>query len=173
MRRLVSIILPCTLCLGAASTLAGSAAAAGLAPAVADCNAHGQLTRTYTVQQLQRALATMPADIKEYTGCYNVIDRQLLADLGKLKRSGGSGSGGGSFLPTWLIIVLALLVLGGAAFGVVALRQRGEDAAVAGHPGGSGPPPYEDDMQARPREGQTEPLPREDRTEPPREPEGG
>jgi hypothetical protein len=101
---------------------------------VADCNAHGQLLHHYTVQELQTALATMPADIKQYTSCPDVIDHQLLVQLGKLPGSGGSGSGGGSFLPVWLIVVLVLLVAGGAAFGAVAVRRSklgGEDAAPA------------------------------------------
>ena len=61
---------------------------ASLSPPVADCNAHGGLTRHYTVKQLQKALATMPADIKQYTSCPDVIDHQLLVQLGKLPGSG-------------------------------------------------------------------------------------
>jgi hypothetical protein len=70
-------------------------------------------------------LAQMPADIKQYTSCPDIINHQLLAQLGKLPNSGGSGSGGGSFLPVWLIVVLVLLVAGGGAFGVLASRRSG------------------------------------------------
>lgn len=98
------------------------ASAAGLSPVVQDCNAHGQLTGHYTVAQLRDALNTMPVDVKEYTNCADVIQQALLAEIHGLKP--GQGSGGGSFLPTWLIVVLALLVVGGAAFGVYAWRQR-------------------------------------------------
>lgn len=107
-----------------------SAGAAGLSAPVEDCNAHGQLTGHYTVAQLRSALATMPVDVKEYTNCADVIQRALLAEITKDHGNGGSGQGGGSFLPTWLIVVLALLVVGGVGFGVYAWRQRG-----------SGPPP--------------------------------
>ena len=101
-----------------------ASSAAGLALPVADCNAHATLTRQYSVQQLRNALATMPADIKEYTNCPDVIQRALLARLGTLHGSGGSGEGGGSFLPTRLIVVLALLLVGGAGFALYAWRQR-------------------------------------------------
>jgi hypothetical protein len=116
--------LLCALAVIAGGPLTGLANAAGLPPADADCQQHGTLTKHYTVKQLQTALATMPADIKEYTGCPNVINNQLLSQLGKLP-AGGSGGGGGSFIPVWLIVVLALLVLGGAGFGALALRGRG------------------------------------------------
>ena len=89
---------------------------------MADCNTHAALTQHYTVAQLRNALATMPADVNEYTNCHDVIQRALLAKLGKLSDAGGSG--GGSFLPTWLLVVLVLLVLGGAGLGAVALRNR-------------------------------------------------
>jgi hypothetical protein len=126
-RWFVPAALVCALIVAVAGPLSGSASAAGLAPAVADCNAHASLTHHYTVQQLEQALATMPADIKEYSACYNIIDHQLLVQLGKVHGSGGSGGGGGSFLPTWLIVVLVVLLVGGAAFGAMALRRRGED----------------------------------------------
>lgn len=102
---------------------AAGAAAAGLSAPVADCDAHGQLTRSYSAAQLRNALATMPADVKEYTNCSDVIQRALLAKIGKLGGAGDS-SGGGSFLPTWLLVVLILLVLAGAGLGAVALRNR-------------------------------------------------
>ena len=67
----------------------------------------------------------MPVDVKEYTNCADVIQQALLAEVGVLHGNGGSGQGGGSFLPTWLIVVLALLLVGGVGFGVYAWRQRG------------------------------------------------
>jgi hypothetical protein len=126
MRKTISLLT--ALCaLGAVSQALffAPAAEAGLAAPVADCNAHAQLTHQYSVAQLRSALATMPADIKEYTNCGDVIQRALLAELGRLRGHGGSGQGGGSFLPTPLIVVLALLVLGGAGFAVYATRRRG------------------------------------------------
>jgi hypothetical protein len=99
------------------------ASAAGLSPAVEDCNAHGSLTRHYTIAELRTAIATIPVDVKEYTNCGDVLQQALLAKIHSLHPD-GNGSGGGSFLPTWLIVVLALLVVGGAGFGVYAWRQR-------------------------------------------------
>jgi hypothetical protein len=108
---------------GVFGLLATPASAAGLSPPVADCQLHGHLTQTYTAAQLRNGLSTMPAYIREYSGCYNVLQQALLEKIHHL--SGGNASGAGSFLPTWLIVVLAILVLGGAAFGIVALRGRG------------------------------------------------
>jgi hypothetical protein len=92
---------------------------------VADCQLHGRLTQSYSAAELRSALAGMPAYIREYSGCANVLQQALLAKIGKL--NGGDSSGGGSFLPTWLIVVLAVLVLGGVGFGVVAIRNRGRE----------------------------------------------
>jgi hypothetical protein len=102
--------------------LASPAGAAGLSPPVADCYANGHLTNSYTAPELRHGLATMPAEIREYSGCYDVLQQALLNDIHGLNGSGSGG--GGSFLPVWLIVVLVLLVLGGAGFGVVAWRNR-------------------------------------------------
>jgi hypothetical protein len=104
--------------------LAASPASARLSKAVADCNAHTRLTQTYTAGQLRTALNTMPADVKEYTNCYDVIQRALLADIGGIKADAGdSGGGGSSFLPTPLLIVLGVLVVAAGVFAVVARRR--------------------------------------------------
>lgn len=101
----------------------GTAAAAGLSPPVADCQAHGRLTKHYSAAELRQALATMPADVAQYSNCPDVINRALLSDLGTLS-GGGPGGSGGSFLPGWAIAVLVAAVLIGAAGGAVALRNR-------------------------------------------------
>ena len=121
------LLLTLVCALGASSSfvLAGSANAAGVSAPVADCNTHGRLTHGYTVGQLRSALNTIAVDVNEYTACHDVLERALLADLHPVK--GGTGSGGGSFLPTWLLIVLILLALGGGGLGVAALRQRRRD----------------------------------------------
>jgi hypothetical protein len=107
------------------SLLTAAPASAGLSGAVADCNANTRLTQTYTPSQLRTALNTMPAEIKEYTNCYDVIQRALLADIGQIKAdSGGSGGGGSSFLPTPLLIVLGVLLVGAGVFAVIARRRR-------------------------------------------------
>ncbi len=125
MRRLhLTVSLLVVVSLGA---FAAPALAASRSPAVSDCVANARLTRTYTVSELQNALATMPTDVKQYTDCYDVIDRALLAQLGKLhagRPASSSTSSGGSFLPTPLLIILILLVLAAGGFGVLALQRR-------------------------------------------------
>ncbi len=118
------------LCAIAAAALAAPAAMAAANPVVVDCTSHNRLTHRYTVGQLRTALATMPADVKEYTSCPDVIQRALNDQLGGLHASGGgSGSGGGSFLPTPVIVLLVLLILGGATFAAVAMRRgRADDS---------------------------------------------
>jgi hypothetical protein len=109
----------------AAGLLAAAPAPAALSGAVADCNTHTRLTQTYTAAQLRTALNTMPADVKEYTDCYDVIQRALLADIGGIKAdSSGGGGGGSSFLPTPLLIVLGVLVVAAGVFAVIAYRRR-------------------------------------------------
>jgi hypothetical protein len=149
MRRLcLPIVLLAALALAAAGVLGASPAGAAQTKVVADCNAHARLTQPYTVAELRNALSTMPADVKEYTNCYDVITRALLAQVGG-SNHGGGGSGtssGGSFLPVPLIIVLVVLILGAAAFSAVALRRRGagdgEDAGDS-EDRGDGEPPTE------------------------------
>jgi len=97
-------------------------------PVITDCNATGHLTQQYSATQLRAALATLPADVKEYTDCYDVIQRALLTALGSAGHGGGSGGGGsgGSFLPVPVIVVIVLLGLGGAGYGLFAARRRRE-----------------------------------------------
>jgi hypothetical protein len=119
-KRIGALIAVCLACL----LPAGPVLAAGLSPPVADCYAHGgQLTKSYTAAELRNGLATMPADIREYSPCYDTLTRALLNLVHGLG-GGASSAGGGSFLPVWLIIVLAVLVVGGAGLGVAALRNR-------------------------------------------------
>jgi hypothetical protein len=93
-------------------------------PVIADCQAHLRLTQHYTVAQLQNALATLPADTKEYTDCSNVIE-SALTHPGAKGANNGTGSGSGSsFLPTPVIVVLVLLVLAAVGFGAWSVRKR-------------------------------------------------
>lgn len=95
-------------------------------PVIADCTKHLRLTHSYTVAQLQNALATLPADIAEYSNCKDVINRALLVAEGRSSGgSGGSGGGGGgSALPTPVIVVLVVLALGAVTLGAVSIRRR-------------------------------------------------
>jgi len=90
-------------------TLLACVSAALVAPAsaaadpVRDCSTNGSLTRHYSAGELGAALRSMPADVKEYTDCYDQIRRAQLAAAGGAahKRnasapgSGGGGSSGG------------------------------------------------------------------------------
>jgi hypothetical protein len=90
-----------------------------------DCNSHGKLTSSYSTAALQAALSEMPAGMKEYTNCYDVVQRGLLASINHGGGGGSDGGGsGGSFLPTPVVVVLVVLGLVGAGFGAVAIRRR-------------------------------------------------
>jgi hypothetical protein len=93
---------------------------------IADCYAHpGGLTGHYTVAQLHTALQVMPAEVKEYTSCLDVVNRALLAARAAVKSgAGGSGGGSGSFLPTPVIVILVVLILIAVTFGAAAIRRR-------------------------------------------------
>ena len=118
-------------CAVLAVVLAGCpVASASAGQVITDCNSHGQLTRSYSTGELRSALASLPADVKEYTNCYDVIQRALLAQVGSAgHRGSGSGSAssggsGGSFLSTPVIAVLVLLALLGGGLSVAAARRR-------------------------------------------------
>ncbi len=104
------------------------AAAHAAAPAaVADCTAHGRLTQHYTVAELHAALAGIPADVQEYTNCYAIIQRALLAAVSGSAghhSDSGTSSSGSSFLPTPVIVVIVLVALAGAAGLVLVVRRR-------------------------------------------------
>lgn len=101
--------------------------AAASSPVIADCNSHGRLTGHYSVAQLHAALSEMPADVQEYTDCYDVIQRQLLAQIPGVRPSrpvSSAQGSGGSFLPAPVIVAIAVLAAAGATLGAVALRRR-------------------------------------------------
>jgi hypothetical protein len=134
MRTRLSVALVLSLC-ALAGCLASGAAAKAPNP-LDDCSQQGRLTHTYSETVLKHALATMPADVKEYTDCYDVINRALLADVGGVK--GGGGGSGGSFLPTPVIVIIVVVLLAAATFGALAWRRRREGG---GPPSTSGGPP--------------------------------
>jgi hypothetical protein len=105
--------------------LAGPASAGTGAAVLADCNTHDALTKTYTVAELRNALATMPATVKEYTDCEDVISRALDSALGTGGKNNGAGtSSGGSSLSTGVIVVIVVLVLVASTLGAIAIRRR-------------------------------------------------
>ena len=119
----------------AAAVLSGPAAASpSVSQVIVDCNSHGKLTGHYSAALLRTALRTMPADVTEYTNCYDIIQSALLAQVSSSDNAGPRGSRSGSsgpFLPTPLIVVLVLLVLAAAGFGAVAIRRRGSSASTS------------------------------------------
>lgn len=123
-RLLISTCLLAGLCgTGAPVALAANG---GLSGAVSDCNRHLRLTEHYSVAQLRNALATMPADVREYTPCYGIIQNQLFKQIGQLPGGSGSASGGsgGSFISTPVLIVIIVIVVGGGAAAYIAYRRR-------------------------------------------------
>jgi hypothetical protein len=122
-RRLLALV--CAAVALACATLAAPALGAGNA-IINDCQSHGRLTHPYTVAQLRHALAVMPATVKQYTSCFDVIQGALVSARkhnGKLP-AGSTKGGGGSFLPTPVIIILVVLILGAVTFGALAVRRR-------------------------------------------------
>jgi hypothetical protein len=122
MRRLVALAVLAGALMACASAIASSG------QVITDCNSHGQLTRGYSTNELRGALASLPADVKEYTNCYDVIQRALLSQAGSSGHrgsgTGSSGGSGGAFLPTPLIALLVLLALLGSGFAIAAARRR-------------------------------------------------
>jgi hypothetical protein len=139
------LALACAIAVLALSGLAAPVAlGAGGNPIINDCQNTGRLTHAYTLQQLQHALAVMPATVKQYTSCYDVIN-QGIETVKAGHQTGPKNGGGGSFLPTWVIVILVVLVLAAVTFGAIAIRQRragpGDGAPPAGDGPGDGAPP--------------------------------
>jgi len=124
-RLCVPITLVCALFALAVAAPGPPPALASASAVLSDCQRNARLTHTYSVADLQAALARMPVFQKEYTDCYDVIQTALQDELKGIKPAGvATGSSGGSLVPTWLIVVLVLLVLAAATFGAVAVRRR-------------------------------------------------
>ena len=145
-RRAITVLaLGCVLSLGVPA-LAAAASGGTPSQAISDCNDHGKLTQQYSAQALRTALAQMPADVREYTDCFDVIERQLFKQLGN-SGAGAAGtstsSSGSSFLPTWLIVVIVVLALAAITFGALALRRRHAPPEAGGPGGPAGPAPGE------------------------------
>ena len=134
------LAVACTVAaLAAVSVTTGPAVAATGNPVINDCQTHGRLTQSYSLTELRHALAVMPASVKQYTSCADVINQGILA-VSHGKTTGPKG-GGGSFLPTPVIIILVVLILVGVTFGAMAIRQRRAGPPSGGPPGGGAEPP--------------------------------
>ena len=129
MRSLRPLLVACA-AVAALLVLPGQALA--ISPVTTDCNAHTKLTHHYSVSELRTALATMPADVKEYTGCYQVIEDQLFLQLGKKPPNSGSTSssngGSSSFLSTPVLIAVILVIVLGGVLAFIAARRAGSPA---------------------------------------------
>jgi hypothetical protein len=112
----------------ACGCLAALAATASASPTgvLSDCKDHAQLTQHYSLGDLHEALSTMGADEKEYTDCYDVIQRALLADLGRVHPgTAATQQGGGStFLTTPLIILIGIAGFAAGAVTYLGVRAR-------------------------------------------------
>lgn len=132
------LVLVCALAMGA-PMVAAAASSGTAAQAISDCNDHSTLTQHYSPSVLRQALAQMPVDVKEYTDCYDVIERQLFKELGKSSPTGSAtGSSSGSSFPTWLIVVIVVLALAALTFAAMAIRRRSGGPGDPGAPGGPG-----------------------------------
>ncbi len=121
-----------------------AAIAAGGNSVINNCESSGRLTQTFTFAQLQHALAIMPASVKQYTNCYDVIQTAIQnAKGGKTGTVTGSPPSGGSFLPTPVIVILVVLILALITFGAIAVRRRrsqpGADDGAGDVAGSRGP----------------------------------
>jgi hypothetical protein len=124
-RRLLALICAAA-AVGAVALPSPPALAAGNA-IINDCQANGQLTHPYTVRQLRHALSVMPASVKQYTSCFDVVQNALVSARkhnGTAPPSGSSKGGGSSFLPTPVIIILVVLILAALTFGALVIRRR-------------------------------------------------
>ena len=140
-RLFIVFALVCALVAGPSAGIAAAASGDTAAAAIADCSANDRLTHHYSAATLTAALAKLPADVREYSDCYDVIEKQLFAQLGTSSSngSGGGSSSGGSVLPTWLLIVIILLALGALTFGALAIRSRRAQLDAGGPSGPGGP----------------------------------
>jgi hypothetical protein len=85
-RRLVLTLL------AAVSLLLPAVAHASGRDVITDCEAHGELTGTYTKAELKSALKNLPTDLKEYSNCETLIEQAIAA--ASVKKAKGDSSGG-------------------------------------------------------------------------------
>jgi len=81
------------MCLTLCLALPGAASADSTA-IYQDCNSDGVINGNYSKSDLQSALGSLPADLKQYSDCESAI-QQALAGGGKHGHGGGGGNGGG------------------------------------------------------------------------------
>lgn len=114
---LAVIVLPATDALGA------SRASSQSVQAILEQCPSGQLSGHYTLAQLQQAQSIMPAYTRQYTSCPDVVQEAI---IGTQHHRGNAAAihPSGSFLPTPIIAVLLVLIVGAGALGCLELRRR-------------------------------------------------
>jgi hypothetical protein len=139
LRTLACLLVTLALTCGASAPALGASSSNAI---INDCQATGRLTHSYTLSELQTALKSMPAYVKQYSNCSDVITQGIIT-VKHHKQTGPTDGGGGSFLPTPVIIILVVLILAAVTFGAIAIRQRrgGSPAAPPDAPPADGPPP--------------------------------
>jgi hypothetical protein len=86
---------------------------------IRDCQRDGDLDRKYSNEDLRKAEDNLPADVREYSDCGEVIASAVTAGAAKKNTGGGGGGGGGESGAT----------SGGASSGDPA-RKAEDDAAL-------------------------------------------
>jgi hypothetical protein len=132
------LAVACAIALPVLATAPGAQAASPVGAILKECTS-GQLSHSYTLAQLRKALAQMSASEKQYTSCVDVITQGILTV--KAGKTTGPKGGGGSFLPTPVIIILVVLILAGVTFGALAIRQRRAGSGGPGSPDDAPGPP--------------------------------
>jgi hypothetical protein len=83
--------------------LAASPASASLDDIISDCADDGRVDSGYSVDELRRARRKLPADVREYTDCYDAIGAAIKARTPRAPGvapgfgGGGGGTGSGAF----------------------------------------------------------------------------
>ena len=93
--RIRNILLAAVTVLAALGATAQSAGAADYHAAIRDCNDDGVLQGRYSLHTLRQARAHLPASLREYSDCADVLARAI-AQAG---RPGSGGSAGGGSAP--------------------------------------------------------------------------
>jgi hypothetical protein len=127
------IVVALTITIVASVPRSASAASAATSPVIAQCARTGTVSTTaFTAEQLEYAIAHLPV-ILVYSACPNAIQRALNAVIARARvtrhavshsASHGEDSTIAPFVPTWLIVVFALMLMGGAGASLVARRRH-------------------------------------------------
>ncbi|HWE10304.1 MAG TPA: hypothetical protein VG325_13200 [Solirubrobacteraceae bacterium] len=102
----------------AASSAPGSAVRA----IFAQC-ASGRLSGGYTSAQLRQALNSMSATVRQYTSCPDVVQAAIFRSQHH-RGSVAAITSTGQFVPTPVVAVLGVLIVGAGGLGILAFLRR-------------------------------------------------